>query len=139
LVVLFGAIVIYALREGAPEATWLLTPPRAPVVFVLFSSMFAALAVKAFEGFTSYEGRHHDQVRMSRRYVRTLQGDLGALRGSRAPKFVDGFAPTYLNPMDLEHRRVSDLFVAMDVKARFVPPAQAKYAVLDDGHIVRLR
>jgi hypothetical protein len=139
LVVLFGAIVIYALRERAPEVAWLLTPPRTPVVHILFALVFAALAANAFEGFTSYEGRHHDQVRMSRRYMRTLQGDLGALRGSRAPKFVDGFAPTYLNPMDLEHRRVSDLFVAMDVKARFVPPAQAKYAVRDDGHVVHLR
>ncbi|HEX3597382.1 MAG TPA: hypothetical protein VHU80_19880 [Polyangiaceae bacterium] len=139
LVVLFVGIVLHALPRDAPELAWLAAEKRLPVIAGVLALAFAASAVAAFSAFTTLEERNYADVRQTRAFMRTLERELDRVRVSERTPFADSFLPPYLDPMDFEHRRISDLFVAMDVRAHFVPLDRARYRVSANGHVERIR
>ena len=77
----------------------------------------------------------------SRSYLENMRVDLDALskKGGATPMFAEGYFPMSLDPLDFSFRRYSQLFIVFGADVRMGSPRDARYTVLDDGHIARLK
>jgi hypothetical protein len=139
VLVLLLAIVVERLSD-APEMRHLSSGRPAVVCSTVLAALLVLHGAFAYRGFTRLFERLFGDMEASRLYIRHLQKDLVKLEIRDDPKatFVDKHLPMFLNPIDFNFQRQSQLFAAIGVEANYGSWFTAKYAINNDGHVFRV-
>jgi hypothetical protein len=141
LVVLFAGLALHRLRGDTPEARWLATSWRRPVVGASIAALLSIHAFRAYRGFAYISPKYEPDMARSRLYIDNLRSDFSRLLSSARsqPVFVDGWIPGYVNPLDFTLRRHSQIFLLFGFAATFQSEAKASFLVSESGHVVAVR